>query len=235
MKLTPQGLALIKSFEGLYLKAYRCPANVLTIGYGHTDAAGPPRVTTGMTISKAEAEAMLITDLKKYEDAVRAAVKVPLTDNQFSALVSFCFNVGPSALKKSSVLKEVNARRFDLVPSRLALWNKGGGRVLPGLVRRRAAESDLFMSDVRDETVHFSDQIEPSHGKPLTSSTTAYAAVTVGAASAVSTAAEVSTNVTTIKDNVGPTLFFAILGVVIVAGLGWIIYERYVKSRDDGV
>lgn len=235
MNMTPQGLELIKSFEGLSLKAYRCPANVLTIGYGHSNNAGDPKVTIGMSITKEEAEQILIKDLKKYEDAVRQAVKVPLNDNQFSALVSFCFNVGPSAFLKSSVLKEVNAKRFDLVPSRLALWNKGGGKVLPGLIRRRAAEGDLFSSEIKDEKVHFSTEIEPSKGKPLKSSTTAYAAVAVGAASAVSTAADVSTNLTTIKSNVGPIFFMTALGIVIFLGLAWIIHERYIKSRDDGV
>lgn len=235
MKMTPQGLELIKSFEGLSLRAYLCPANRMTIGYGHTNAAGPPKVTIGMKITKEEAEAILLRDLKKYEDAVRKAVKVDLNDSQFSALVSFCYNVGPSAFNKSSVLEVVNKKRFDLVPTRLALWNKGDGRVLPGLVRRRAAEADLFVSQDNDEKVHFSTEVTPSKGKPLKQSKTAYAAIAVGAASVVSTTADVSTNLNTIKDNVGPTVFFGGILAVVLIGLGYIIYDRYVKSRDDGV
>lgn len=236
MKLSPQGLELIKSFEGLYLKSYRCPAGVLTIGYGHTSAAGRPKVTEGMGITKAEAEAILIRDLGQYEEAVQKAVKVPLTDNQYAALVSFCFNVGPSAFLGSSVLKEVNAKRFDLVPSRLALWNKGGGKVLPGLVRRRAAEGDLFMEDMKDEVVHFSDKIEPSPGKPASKSTTNIAASAVGAAGIVSTAAEVSRNVNTIQTNLSSTnVLILVLGAVIVIGAAYIIYDRIQKSKKDGV
>lgn len=235
MKMTPQGLELIKSFEGLSLKAYRCPANVLTIGYGHTSVAGAPKVSIGMTITKDEAEQILIRDLRQYEDAVRQAVKVPINDNMFSALVSFCYNVGPSNFKSSSVLKEVNAKRFDLVPSRLALWNKANGKVLQGLVRRRAAEGDLFADEMDNTPVHFSDAIEPSPGKPAIQSTTNIAAVAVGAAGAVSTAAEVSKNVNTIQESLGPNLLFIALGAVIVLGAAYIIYERVQRSKKDGV
>lgn len=145
--LNKAGLDLIKHFEGLRLKAYRDAVGVWTIGYGHTDMTGnPPRVRAGLTITAGEAEEILRRDLKKYEEAVREAVTVDLNDNQYSALVSFCYNVGPGNLRKSSVLKRVNAGRFDEVPSRLMLWNKAGGRVLKGLTRRREAEGKLFMS-----------------------------------------------------------------------------------------
>lgn len=145
MKINDAGLALIKSHEGLRLEAYKDPVGVWTIGYGHTAAAGEPAPRSGMKISKAEAEAILRRDLAKFEQAVTAAVKVPLNGNQFSALVSFCFNVGETAFRKSSVLKSVNSRNFSLVPGKLALWNRGGGKVLPGLTRRRKEEAALFM------------------------------------------------------------------------------------------
>lgn len=144
MKTNSAGRELIKKFEGVRLKAYVCPAGVLTIGAGHTSAAGPPAVTRGMTITAEEADAILARDLAKFEKHVSSRLTRKVNANQFSALVSFCFNVGGGNFDKSSVLKAVNEGRFKDVPARLALWNKGGGKVLAGLVKRRAAEGALF-------------------------------------------------------------------------------------------
>lgn len=138
------GLALIKQWEGKRLAAYRDPAGVWTIGYGHTDAAGPPAVTPGLTIAEDEAERILRADLGQYEAAVEQAVTVPLSDNQFAALVSFCFNVGPGNLRSSTLLKKLNAGDRAAVPGELAKWNKAGGKVLAGLANRRAAEAGLW-------------------------------------------------------------------------------------------
>lgn len=144
MRLTKEGLALIRASEGFRAEAYRDAAGVWTIGYGHTAMAGPPQVTAGLRLGREEADAILARDVEKFAGGVREAVTVPLNDAQFSALVSFAYNVGLGALRGSSVLKAVNAQDFEAVPSRLALWVKAGGRTLPGLVRRRAAEGALF-------------------------------------------------------------------------------------------
>ncbi|MCB4768907.1 lysozyme [Ancylobacter sp. Lp-2] len=138
------GLALIKQWEGRRLTAYKDTVGVWTIGYGHTDAAGPPAVKRGQKISEAQAETMLRTDLAQYEAAVAAAVTVTLTDNQFAALVSFCFNVGPGNFRGSTLLKKLNAGDHAAVPGELAKWNRAGGKVLPGLANRRAAEAGLW-------------------------------------------------------------------------------------------
>ncbi len=106
--------------------------------------AGPPEVHPGLTITEAEAGEILARDVKRFADAVTRDVRTVLTDDQFSALVSFAYNVGPENFRKSSVLKAINARDFDAVPRRLALWVKAGGRTLPGLIARRAAEGELF-------------------------------------------------------------------------------------------
>jgi len=148
MKTGQAGIELIKRFEGWRSRAYRDAVGVWTIGYGHTAKAGAPRPVQGMTITKTQGEAILRTDLVKYERAVNNAVKVDLNQNQFDALVSFCYNVGPGNLRKSSVLKRVNDHRFNEVPARLMLWNKAGGRVLRGLTRRRKDEGALFASQV---------------------------------------------------------------------------------------
>ena len=135
---------LVKQFEGLSLTAYVCPAGVLTIGYGHTGSG----VTRGMRITQAQAEALLAQDLQRFADIVNANVRVRLNRNQIGALVSFTFNVGGGALRSSTLLRRLNAGED---PNRVAReemprWNKGGGKVLPGLVRRREAEVRFFSS-----------------------------------------------------------------------------------------
>ena len=144
-KLNKKSMDLIKGFEGWRSKAYKDSVGVWTIGYGHTSMAGNPKVTPGMKIPRRYGEQLLLNDIQKYAKTVDDAVKVTLNDNQFGALTSFCYNVGPGNFRKSSVLKRVNARKFDEVPGRLLLWNKAGGRVLRGLTRRRGAEGDLFL------------------------------------------------------------------------------------------
>lgn len=144
MKINNEGLELIKSFEGCKLIAYKCPAGVWTIGYGHT--AG---VYEGMVISQAQADNMLKSDLKKYEKYVTDNVKLNLNENQFSALVSFCYNCGVGNLR--TLVKDRNVKQIaDAMP----LYNKAAGKVLKGLVRRREAERKLFLKAGTDlETV----------------------------------------------------------------------------------
>ena len=149
MHMTEEGLAMIRRFEGFRGAAYRCPAGVWTIGYGHTSNAGPPRVGPGMTMSEAEARRVLADDVERFATGVRAALVREVSPEQFSALVSFAFNVGMGAFRSSSVLRAVNAGDFGAVPDRLALWVKARGRTLPGLVRRRAAEAEMFSAVAR--------------------------------------------------------------------------------------
>ncbi len=144
MKMTGEGMALIRQFEGFRGTAYRDAVGVWTIGYGHTNMAGPPAVSAGMKISRAGADAILARDVEQFARGVAVAVAVPLSDAQFSALVSFSYNVGLGAFGSSSVLRAVNSQDFVAVPRRLGLWVKAGGRVLPGLIKRRAAEAAMF-------------------------------------------------------------------------------------------
>lgn len=134
-----QNLEIIKKWEGLYLEAYLCPANVWTIGYGHTKTAVP-----GMRITESEAEDLLRQDMEWVEEAVNRLVAVPLTQNQYDALCSFTFNVGAGALGKSTLLKKLNAGDYAGAANEFPRWNRGGGRVLRGLVNRRADEQALF-------------------------------------------------------------------------------------------
>lgn len=143
-KINKESLSLIKEFEGLELEAYADPVGVWTIGYGHTAAAGPPAPKKGMKITVQQAEALLLNDLVKYENAVRKYVKVPLNDNQYGALVSFTYNLGPGNFANSTLLRRVNAKDFVGAAREFGKWNKAKGKILKGLTRRRAAEAALF-------------------------------------------------------------------------------------------
>ena len=130
---------VIKKWEGLYLDAYLCPANVWTIGYGHTKG-----VTSGMRITEEDAERLLREDMDWVEEAVNSSVTVPLKQCQYDALCSFVFNVGATAFRKSTLLRKLNAGDYEGAANEFPRWNKGGGRVLQGLVNRRADEKSLF-------------------------------------------------------------------------------------------
>lgn len=139
MHTSQKGLDLIKSFEGLRLSAYKCPADVWTIGYGTTAGVKP-----GQTITKERAEELLRDDVKRFEDQVLRLVKVPLTQGQLDALVSFTYNLGAANLGNSTLLRLLNAGDYKGAGAQFERWNKAGGKVLAGLVRRRAAERALF-------------------------------------------------------------------------------------------
>jgi len=158
MQMSPPAIEyLVKQFEGLKLNAYRCPAGVCTIGYGHTTSAGAPAVKDGMTITKQQADDIFSRDLHKYEAAVERLLHQPLTQHQFDALVDFAYNAGVGNLEKSSLLKKVNAAQFNDVPAELMKWTKGGGKTLPGLVRRRQAEA-AWWSKGNDHPANAEDQ-----------------------------------------------------------------------------
>ena len=139
MKISQEGIDLIKHFEGCELESYRCSANVLTIGYGTTK-----NVVEGMKISQHQAEELLMKDLEEFEEYVEDLIDVPLEQNQFDALVAWTYNLGPTNLKTSTLRKVLNKGAYDDVAEQIKRWNKANGKVLKGLVRRRNAEADLF-------------------------------------------------------------------------------------------
>lgn len=142
MNISAEGLSLIKKFEGCELKAYRCAANVLTIGYGSTKG-----VTEDMEITQEEAESLLQEEMHEYEGYINDMVKVPLEQHQFDAMVSWVFNLGSGNLSSSTLLKKLNNSEYDEVPAQIRRWNKAGGKVLDGLIRRREAEAKMFMNE----------------------------------------------------------------------------------------
>ena len=152
--INARGLALVKAFEGLFLKAYQDAVGIWTIGWGHTGLQHMDgTVRKGRVITEAQAEELLRYDMNQFEASVSALVKVPLTDDQFSALVSFSFNVGDDidadsiaeGLGDSTLLKRLNAGAYRDAADEFLKWDKAGGKKLRGLTRRRESERNLFL------------------------------------------------------------------------------------------
>lgn len=142
MKTSKNGLELIKRHEGCRLTAYKCPAGVWTIGYGHTGGD----VTPGMTITTRRAEELLIEDIRWAEDAVNRE-SLRLNQNQFDALVSFVYNVGAGNFRSSTLLKMLRVNPDSLnIRTELNKWCKAKGSTLPGLALRRKQEAELYFS-----------------------------------------------------------------------------------------
>ena len=139
MKISQEGLSLIKKFEGCELEAYKCAAGVWTIGYGSTKG-----VEEGNTITQEEADKLLLDEMEEYEGYINDMVNVDLKQNEFDALVSWVYNLGSSNLSSSTLLQKLNTKEWDDVPNQIKRWNKAGGKVLQGLIRRREAEALLF-------------------------------------------------------------------------------------------
>jgi lysozyme len=139
MNLGYNGTKILKFFEGCRLTAYQDSVGVWTIGYGHTKG-----VHAGMSITQEEAEQMLLIELEEYEGYIEKYVIVPLTQNQFDALVVWVYNLGPTNLRRSTLLKELNSGNYTAAGKEITKWNKAGGKVLAGLVKRREAEAELF-------------------------------------------------------------------------------------------
>jgi len=147
MNNSDNGIDLIKRFEGFSAKPYLCPANVPTIGYGSTYYCdGSTVALDDDPLTEQEATKLLKYNIKKFEDAVSKLVTVPITQNEFDALVSFVYNLGPNALKKSTLLRLLNAGDKESAAEQFLRWTKASGRELPGLVKRREAERKLFLT-----------------------------------------------------------------------------------------
>lgn len=166
MKIGRKGIALIKSFESLRLKAYQCPAGIWTIGYGHTG----PDVTPNLLITEEHANQLLAEDVGDAERGVSAVLKQSPTQEQFDAMVSLAFNIGAGAFSKSTVLKKFNSGDVLGASKAFALWNKVNGKESRGLIRRRMEEAALFLES---EALGFSEAlpqtgaIEERHPKPV--------------------------------------------------------------------
>ena len=142
-QITQDGLNLIKHFEGFEPEIYLDAAGLPTIGYGHLIRKGEHKMFES-GINKEDAEALLVDDVHVAERAVLRLIDVPLTDNQFNALVSFTFNLGSGALQRSTLRRKVNREEHAEVPEEFLKWVWAGGQKLKGLIRRREAEAALY-------------------------------------------------------------------------------------------
>ncbi len=151
-QINEDGIIIVKSFEGLRLQAYQDSVGIWTIGYGHTSMAGPPDVYPGMVITEAEADQILRRDLDLFEAGVTRGLTIATNSDQFSAMVSFSFNVGLGAFRDSTLLRKHNAGDFAGAADEFLRWVYAGGQYLPGLERRRNAERALYLS--QDYTIY---------------------------------------------------------------------------------
>ncbi len=225
MKTSQRGLDLIKRFEGFRAEAYRDIAvpNLWTIGYGFTS-----NVREGDTMTKAQANARLARELSGYELAVKVATDGQCNQNQFDALVSFCWNVGIEGMQRSSVIKAHRRGDYQAAARAFGLWNKAGGKVWPGLTRRRAAEAALYLEPEEQEAPQDMPQtVEPESSlarSPIVTVTTGTATIGV--------AAEAARGVKDIRDSLGEWLPFAIVAALIGAA-AFVVWQR-VKQRRGG-
>ena len=144
-----KGIAIIRKYEGLRLQAYICPSGLATIGFGATFFENGTRVQLGDKISRDRADQLLFFQVKLFAEEVRRTVKSNINENQLGALVSFCFNVGGAAFAKSTLARKVNANPSDsTIRNEFMRWTRGGGKVLPGLVKRREEEANLYYAAI---------------------------------------------------------------------------------------
>ena len=145
MHISPSGIDLIRNFESLRLNAYDDGVGVWTIGYGTTKYPNGIRVKKGDTCTLDQAKAYMQNDLKSFEQTVNNTVKVPLNQNQFDALVSLAYNIGSTAFKNSTLVRQLNEGNYKAAANQFNVWVNAGGKRMQGLVNRRAAERTLFL------------------------------------------------------------------------------------------
>lgn len=268
LRLSPAGAALIQAFEGCMkaagkgrFKAYRCPANVPTIGWGHTNAHGA-KFDMGDVWTTAQCDAAFLEDMEGFEAAVKRLVRVPLEQHEFDALMAFTYNCGAGALAKSTILKKLNSGDREGAARAFAAWNKAGGKIMPGLVRRRASEALLFQgvpdADYDGKPDRGRARKEPAEPMPqavdapeppkgMATSKTGNTAIAIGTGGALETARqvnEVAKEVADAKDSAGSVLdMLTVLmakpgfwvALVILAGAAFIWWDRRRKLTEDHV
>ena len=234
MKLSKQGLALIKEFEGFRARAYvPVPNDKITIGYGFTHG-----VKMGDVMTRAEADARLIEELRPYETAVWQACTNKPNQNEFDAMTSLCYNIGTAGFSRSTVLKAHNRGDHQAAARAFALWNKSSGKVYAGLTRRRAKEAALYLTPMPDDvsdpiTPEMPQRIDPE--SRMAESPINRAGVVAGGTAAVATVAETARTVADVKYStqaLGDWLVPVLL-IVVVALCGYVVWTR-VKQRREG-
>lgn len=232
MHINEKGVALIVEFEGYRGEAYLCPAGVWTIGYGSTKG-----VKRGDRITMYDAKERLKRELLEYEQGVLSALTVEPNNNEFSACVVLAYNIGIAGFRTSSVVKAHNRGDKEAAARAFGLWNKitvnGVKKTLPGLTRRRMAESALYLTPVEEaeQPEPMPQAIEPE--RPMTASTINRASVVAGGTATVAAVTETVNTVNGLKYGVsqlGDWLVPALL-VAVVCLAGYIVYERWQQRK----
>ena len=218
--LNKASLDLIKRWEGCKLKAYKCSAGVWTVGYGLTTSAGFIEVGPNTTITQAEADWYLEKTIEKFLAQIKPAITAPINENELGAFTSLAYNIGPTAFRKSSALRHFNAGNKDKVPNALRMWRKAGGKVVKGLVNRREAEVDLFLTPVVAE-------------KPAPVRTSAVQSKTVQA-SVVQGASAVGGAVAAFQVLDGTAQIIAMTGCILITLLAMFIMKERLKAWASG-
>ena len=224
MRINKAGIDLIKKFEGLRLEAYKCPAGVWTIGYGTTGRAGVGiKPAAGMIITEAEAEWYLEQAVAKFAAGVEAVITAPVDENEFASMTSLAYNIGLSGFRKSSALRHFNAGDKAKAAAAIKLWNKAGGKVLTGLVRRREAEVELFWTPVTSVT----PSIMPQGRTSAAQSRTVQSSVVQGATA-------VGGSVAALNSLDGTAQIIALVGCFVIGALALFILRERLRKWAGG-
>lgn len=228
MRISQNGLELIKEFEGFSATPYVCAGGKVTVGFGHTNTASMKM----KPITKRDGEALLKQDLREAEATVERLVKVDLTQNQFDALISFVFNVGAGALAKSTLLKLLNKGNYEAVPAQLMRWNKANGKPLAGLTRRRQAEGVLWSDDDNANLGEMSQAVDAPDKSLVKSRTIANAGTAgiVGTAMIAAPAIEPAGEVVRIAQE-NPHGLLLVIGIALLVFAAIAIYLRIDDKR----
>ena len=237
MRLSLQSRERLKRLEGFRANAYiPVPGDRVTIGYGFTDG-----VKIGDRMTREEADARLVEELRPYEMAVWQGCTREPNQNEFDAMVLLCFNIGPAGFKRSTVLKAHNRSDCQAAARAFGLWNKSGGKVYAGLTKRRAEESALYLTPMPDDVSdppegaieampQSVDAESPMHASPINR-----AGVVAGGTAAVATVAETARTVAEVKYSVSSLgdWMLPILLVLVVVLCGFVVWQR-VNQRKEG-
>jgi len=218
--LNKASLDLIKRWEGCKLKAYKCSAGVWTVGYGLTTNAGFIEVGPDTAITQAEADWYLEKTVEKFLAEIKPAITAPINENELGAFTSLAYNIGPTAFRKSSALRHFNQGSKDKVPNALRMWRKAGGKVVKGLINRREAEVDLFLTPV------IAEKPAPARTSPVQSKTMQ--------ASVVQGASAVGGAVAAFQALDGTAQIIAMTGCVVIALLAMFILKERLKAWAAG-